>query len=156
MYIDMDSKAIIVPKGKFFFKNGLKIADETLSKYTAPKLAEEWNIRPAKEMNKRQEQHWTKTGAKYKVMDDGSVEITYTWKQKKTLKELKKEKKQDIFYVYKDMYLHAKEDNAAEEFLTGNPQYDLDAIKAAYNNAVSKVNQLSTYQEVIDYIDYGV
>lgn len=152
----MDNKAIIIPKGKYFLKNGLKIDDSVLLKYNATMLGKKWNIWPCKEINKKQEKYWTKTKTKYKKMDDDTYELTHTWKQKYTIKELKTLRIEEIQDSSLSAYITAKQTNEARIGLGLLKEYDLSSIKVTYEAAVSAINAFKTYQEVIDYRDYGV
>jgi hypothetical protein len=150
MYIDMDTKSIIIPKGKHFTKNGKKIEDQYLLKYNKNKLANKWNIYPAKEINKKQEQYWIKTKIDYKEQG-GVVSIKYTWKQKYTLEELKEIRIKYMQNAYEVYFRHWRAITDAKVFFENIEHDNGTAIKAAYNADKAAIMNMTKYQDIIDY-----
>lgn len=149
MYIDMDTKTIIKVRGREFIKNGKKMSDQILPKYAAKILAKRFNIFPCKEMNKRDERYWNKTGMKTKKVDN-IMEVTYLWKEKMGIRDLKAIRIAEMERLYIDFYVMWRAEKDAKTFLMGE-NAEGQFIKNAYDKDLRTFTALKDYQEVIDF-----
>lgn len=149
MYIDMDTKQIIRVRGRGFTKNNKIIDDTVLPKYSRDVLAKKWNIFPCREIDKRDERYWTKTGMKTKKVD-GNIEVTYIWKEKMSIGELQVIRMQEMEHMYINFYVMWRSEKDAKEFLMGEVA-EGQFIKNAYDEDLRTIRSEKDYQKVIDY-----
>lgn len=150
MYIDMETKNIIIPKGKWFIKNNKKIEDKYLLKMNRHQMAKKWNIYPAKEINKKDTKYWFIINTKYKN-EDYVIIIEHEYEKKHTLDELKQIRINELFEIYKVYFSNWRNNMDAETFFEKVPHDDGATLKAAYDTDKAAIMGMTKYQELIDY-----
>ncbi len=153
MYIDMDTRSIIIPKGKYFVKDGKKIEDKYLDKYDLDTLVAKWNIWKVIVKSKKDEQYYKIVKKTYKKDKERStVTLTWTTKPKFTLDELKEKIKNTLISNYKVMYSDARRSNNACAFLS-LPEDPVDQIRGNFHKAMDAVDAIKKYDDLVEWRD---
>jgi hypothetical protein len=153
----MDTKTVIIPKGRFFVKNGKKIEDKYILKYNLYQLRRKWNIWKLIIENKKDERFYKIKNRSYKEhKPSDTVTMKLTHVQIYTLAELKERRKDEVIKAAENEYLAAKNQNDADAFFGRQATYDLSVIKERHDKAISDIDALTDYQKVVDYKNTGV
>lgn len=148
----MDTKDIIVPRGKSFIKDGKKIDDKYLLKYSSKQLIKKWNIWKLKIEGKKDINFYRIDKKSYRELkSDHTIILTLTHIPKYSVKELKERKLQELYEAYKNLYLSMLDESNGKFFLDGKTT-DLNFIKASYDIEKAAVNALTNYDDIINYV----